>query len=685
MRKAIGLDKLTMGVCYYPEHWPETLWADDLARMQKAGIEAIRIAEFAWSKFEPEEGHFIFDFFDRFLRAVEKTPVKVIFCTPTATPPAWLTEKYPEVLNATEEGVLLRHGMRRHYTYNSEVYREKTRLLVYKLAEHYGQHPSIIGWQIDNELNCVTDEFYSAADHAAFRDYLKEKYLSLEELNERWGCVFWNQEYTAWEEVFLPRPTGRKNSSNPHMVLEAKRFFSWSARRYTKLQYDTLRLFIPPQVYITTNGIFGHIDYQQMQDEGGIDFIMYDSYPSFGYTAAANPHTTAMLDRKWSMNLAKVRAISPQFGIMEQQSGPGGWVSYHKLPTPKPGQDRLWTFQSIAHGADFISYFRWRTCTFGMEMYWYGILDYDNLDNRRLEEIVRTRKDMEKIEEAAGSAYQAEVAVLFDYDNDWDGEYDVWHGPLRNVSNSNWFTALQFTHTPFDYVKMDESLSLDTLKEYKLLIYPHATIVSEHMAALLHEYVDGGGNLVMGARSGYKDTDGKCPMRETPGLLADLFGVTVNDFTVLTEHDAPAAALWGQEEIPMPLFNDVLTPRADTCRVLAAYKSNYYAGQPAITENRYGQGKAYYLGAAFSVKAAERLLSALSLDEPLRRYAELPTCCEAAIRRKGENGYLFILNYSKEQTKIKLNTPLLNLLTDNIEEGSVFLDKYGVAVFKLDF
>ena len=175
MERSMKLDKITLGTCYYPEHWPEEMWEEDLQRMLASGIEVIRIAEFAWSKIEPREGEFTYEFFDRFLEKAEKAGMKVIFCTPSATPPAWLTNKYPEVLNANINGVLYRHGCRRHYNYNSPKYQELVKRIVEKSASHYASHPSIIGWQIDNELNCETSEFYSESDSAAFRVFLKKK------------------------------------------------------------------------------------------------------------------------------------------------------------------------------------------------------------------------------------------------------------------------------------------------------------------------------------------------------------------------------------------------------------------------------------------------------------------------------------------------------------------------------
>ena len=373
---------LTVGTCYYPEHWPETLWEDDLRRMLDSGITVIRVGEFAWSKFELHEGEFTFDFFDRFLDLCAEMGMKVIFGTPTATPPAWLTEKYPEVLNCSMDGVLYRHGGRRHYNYNSPVYQQLCARIVEQLARHYGHHPAIVGWQIDNEINCETCDFYSEADSAAFRKFLREKYGTLDALNDAWGTVFWNQTYTDWAQVYVPRPTATPGV-NPHLLLDYSRFVSESAIRFCRIQADILRQHVAPGVYITTHGLFANLDNHRLQDEC-LDVMTYDSYPSFAFELDHPWNPDAMNDRGWSRMLAEVRSVCPHFGIMEQQSGANGWYNRMEGPAPRPGQLTLWAMQSVAHGADFVSFFRWRTCTVGTEIYWHGILNYDNRDNRRL-------------------------------------------------------------------------------------------------------------------------------------------------------------------------------------------------------------------------------------------------------------------------------------------------------------
>ena len=685
--KALKMDKLTLGVCYYPEHWPEELWAEDLDRMLELGIEMIRIAEFAWNKFEPKEGEFTFEFFDRFLKLAHSKGMKVIFCTPTATPPAWLTHKYPEVLNASVDGTLYRHGTRRHYTYNSPVYQELSARIVEKLASHYCSHPAIIGWQIDNEFNCEKDVFYSEADHTAFREYLKSKFKTLEELNSCMGTTFWNQTYTSWEEVYLTRPT-YQGCTNPHLALEEKRFISHSAIRYCRLQTDIINKYRPAGQFITTNSIFNHLDCHEMT-HSTLDFMTYDSYPNFAYDTWTQPKALGNLnDRRSAWSLTKARSISPNFGIMEQQSGPGGWDARMKQPMPKPGQMRLWTYQSVAHGADFISYFRWRTCWIGTEIYWHGLNDYSNQPNRRLRELSIIRDEFRSLSEVADSRYQAEIALVKDYDNQWDGEQDKWHGPLDDFSDNGWFTAAQLAHAPLDFLYLQNNSSnrtaLEDLAKYRLLIYPHATILTEETAALLRAYVEQGGILIMGSRTGYKDLHGRCPMHPMPGYAADLCGVTVVDYTHLGPGDDDEYALWDGEVVDAPCFNDILEAR-EGAAVLAAFQGNYYDGAPALVSNPIGKGTAYYYGAGFSAQTAGTFLKKLGFAAPYEKFIELPKEAELAIRRKDDQDYVFILNYMPHSIEVKIKQPMTDLLTGKEINGMTELEKYGVMVLKGSF
>lgn len=677
---------LTMGTCYYPEHWPREKWQEDLQRMRKAGLEAVRVAEFAWSLTEPEEGVFTYDFWDSFLDLCEEESMKVIFCTPTATPPAWLTEKYPEVLNARQNGDLIYHGERRHYNYNSPVYLEKCRIITEKLGEHYGKRASIIGWQIDNEVNCENDEFYSASDDSAFRDWVRKKYGSTEALNEAWGTAFWNQTYRDFAEVHVPRETNQ-GAGNPHQKLDYRRFVSDSARAFIRLQSDILRKYIKEGDFVTTNGMF-NLDNHRMVKES-LDLYTYDSYPSFAYDENYEKRgKTDLLDRWWSMNLSEVRGICEPFGIMEQQSGAGGWTSRMMMPTPRPGQIRLWTLQSIAHGAEYISYFRWRTAAFGTEMYWHGILDYCGRDNRRLAEITAMGQELKALGELAGSRYRAKAALLRTWDNQWDCSIDHWHKMLEDVSQGGVFKAATRTHTPLDILYLDAPGIGDRLKDYELLIFPHAMVVTKEQAQLLSEYVRNGGKLILGCRAGLKTAEGHMTTAPLPGVFREMCGCEVAEFTATPpdEQNIRITARPGGKvsfDAAAEVFCDWLEIHAADVDLLAEYSGNYYQGAPALLAHPWGNGFVFTYGSTLTEEAVRQLLVITGQAEPFRNLIWLPENCELAVREKGEDTYLFVLNYKKESATLRLYAPMKELATDRALTGEQRLPGYGAVVYRL--
>ena len=680
MNTSLKAQKISLGVCYYPEHWPREIWAEDLERMLEAGIETVRIAEFAWSKFEPHENTFTFDFFDEFLDLAHKMGMKVIFCTPTATPPAWLTTKYPEVLNANKEGVLYRHGSRRHYNYNSSRYRAFTERIVEKIASHVGSHPAIVGWQIDNELNCETDLFYSESDSVAFRRFLERKYGSLEQLNHAWGTVFWNQTYTDWTEIFVPRMTA-SGGINPHQSLDFSRFISDSLCSYAKLQSDILRKYIKPGDFITTNGMFANVDNHRLTEES-LDFYTFDSYPNFAYLLHSfDGHSPTLRDRMWSRILSEVRSVSPIFGIMEQQSGANGWNNRMEAPTPKPGQMTLWTVQSIAHGADFVSYFRWRTCTFGTEIYWHGILDYSGRENRRIRELREIHLLVQRLEDVAGAEYEARVAIVRDYDNIWDSREDTWHRGFDEISVNGLYEAAQLTHTPVDFVYMREGLRAEDLRRYEVVFVPHGVIADAWQAKVLEGFVSAGGTVVFGCRAGYKNPFGHCVTEKLPGVFRDLSGTDVVEYSLVSPADGAVRVDWDGDVFEAVHYNDVLEP-LEGGQVLARYLDNDYSGAAALIEKSTGKGRALYYGATFSPETARLFLEKLGVAEPYADLVKIPECVEIAVRVKDGIKYMFLLNYSREEVTYTMKVPAICLQTDAEVSGARTLRGYGVDSLK---
>ena len=449
------------------------------------------------------------------------------------------------------------------------------------------------------------------------------------------------------------------------------------------MQSDILRKYIKTGDFITTNGMFQNLDNHRMTDEA-LDVYTYDSYPNFAYCLCEDPkHSKNLNDRRWSDKLTEVRSICPHFGIMEQQSGANGWNTRMEAPAPKPGQMMLWAMQSIAHGADYVSFFRWRTCTFGTEIYWHGILDYDNRDNRKLEEVKKIYERVQAIEETAGAENQAAFAVVKDYSNIWDAQVDVWHRRLAWSSEEEIFIASQLNHTPMDYLYLLENTEVEELLKYQVLIYPHGLILSEKKAALLKEYVAKGGSLILGARTGQKDENGKCVMTPMPGLLAEISGSDVKEFTFVGPADENVMMNWDGNMLETGIFNDVLEPVGTHANVLAKYEGNYYKGSPALIENTYGKGKVLHFGGTFTRENVKAFLNYTGVAETYQDVVEVPEECEIIVKEKNHKTYMFVLNYSDQKQEIWMKKAARDMDTKEQVEGQISLSAFDTKVYEI--
>ena len=453
------------------------------------------------------------------------------------------------------------------------------------------------------------------------------------------------------------------------------------------MQAEIIAKYRKPEDFITTNGMFWNVDNHEMAQEIQ-DIYTYDSYPNFAYCIAEDPlHNDTLNDRHWSKNLTEVRSICPHFGIMEQQSGANGWTTRMEAPTPRPGQLELWAMQSVAHGADYISFFRWRTCTFGTEIYWHGILDYDNRDNRKLSEVKEFYRRLKKLDPLCGSEYTAAFGLLKDYDNAWDTNVDVWHRRMIEASEEEIFQAAQRTHTPYDHVYLREKTQVEELAEYPVLFYAHPSIMTKEKEALLKAYVEQGGTLIIGCRSGYKKENGQCTMLPQPGLLQELTGSDVREFTFASPAEPPVYAKWENGmQSEMPIYHDVmeLADGAEDAKVLARYTGSFYAGRPAVIEKKTGKGRTIHYGSTFSRENVKQLLNYTGVLEPFADVLSAPEEIEVIERKKDGRTFYFVLNYLPEEQTVVLHQKMRRLYDDAQVEGELVLKPYGTAVLEAE-
>ena len=656
--------KFIYGADYYPEAWTESQWEKDAIMMQEAGINFVRMGEFAWAKMEPEEGHFDFAWLDRALKVLNAHGIRAVLGTPTASPPAWLYAKYPDIAVMDAKGVRYRYGSRRNYCLHNPDFRAATVRIVTAMAEHYKDHPGVIGWQIDNELS--DPRCYDPITQAAFQAWCQRKYRALDTLNVDWGTIFWGHTYSDWRQIPLPWNT-LYDTSNPSLVLDFDRFHSDSTREYLDLQAAILRKIAPRQA-ITHNemGLYSEIDYYNLNRS--LDFVAWDNYPIL------QKEYTQYSGQGLAHDVMRGSKDNQNFMIMEQEGGVGGWAEFigHQAP---PALYRVWAYQSVAHGADGVCYFRWRTSRYGTEQYWQGILDQDSYRNSRYGIVAQTGKELQQLTPLLhGSKVVSPVALLNSPDSRW---------ALQNQPGVEGFQYDQQLQDFYDAfrragVNVDVAFPASDLSAYHIVVAPALYVTDQGQVDKLTAYVKNGGTLILTFRSGVKDEHNVVTDRTLPGPFADLAGVAIHEFDPQINEEQEIVGP-GDTHFPTRYWSDILTPT--TAKVLATYGKGYYAGKPAVTVNQAAKGRVYYVGTeSKSPVFYDRLISLATQKSLVAINSRIPTGVEVAAREKEGRKIIFVLNYTGTPQTVPLEQAYLNVLTGNAEPMDVQIPAYEVKV-----
>ncbi len=671
------------GVDYYPEHWPEEHWPEDARLMKAARFNVVRLAEFAWSNMEPEDGRFDFAWLDRAIAVLAAQDIQVILGTPTASAPPWLMAKDPDLYIMHADGRRATYGNRREYCPNHPLYHELSQRIVTQMAEHYADHPAVIGWQIDNEFG---DRCYCPICQYHFQDWLRARYASLTKLNDAWGTVFWSHVYNDWSEIQPPLATSMElrrqlttgGSPNPGLALDYYRFMSDTYVAYQQMQIDIVRERCPN--HLITHNFMGfkyeNLNYFDLARD--LDLVTWDNYPRMQWTMQEGVDYTQM-----ALAHATMRGLKHQnFWMMEQQAGPGGWE--HVSVSPRPGELRLWAYQAIAHGADGMVFFRWRTCRFGTEEYWHGVLDHHGMPGRRYQEIKQMGTEIAEIgNQIVGSQVKPKVAMLLSYDTRF---------AFQIQANNPQFTYPQHFHHIYRalhqrQISVDIIAPTDDLSAYTLVIAPALYVLPDAVAGRLKTFVENGGTLVVTPRTGVKDEANAVVNMPLPGLLAEVCGVEVAEYDSLspTMRNAVEFVLpefSGQPPVATGVWCDVLKPTS--AEVVARYCQDYYAGQPAITVNRYGSGQAVYVGTVGDTALYAAVSGWLLGQMALRPRLNVPAGIEVTEREHDGDRLLFVLNHTEAEQSIPLEQTYTDLITGKtLAQGEYRLTARDVLILKV--
>ena len=650
--------RIYVGASYYPEHWPRERWPEDVRLMKEAGVNIVRLAESAWAKLEPRDGEFDFGWLDDFMELAAEAGFKVVLGTPTEFSTVWLRRKHPDVVVTDRHGRL--QGGRGNHCHNSPALIGHAERLVDRMAAHYADHPAVIGWQIDNELRGT--ECYCPVCAAGFREWLRNRYGSLERLNEEWGTTFWSQVYNSWDEVTLP--SADEMCVSVSQIVDFSRFTSDSTVRFLNRQADIIRRRAPHH-FVTHNSPCVHWCLNLHDLARNLDFMSWDLYP---HVDSDNFDTCFGHDFHRGLK-------QRNFWVLEQKNGYFNYSDYNLAI--EPGIVRMWAYQDIARGADAVLFYNWRSTRYNYEQNPNGLLRHDGTPRRAYDELKRLTAELGRFGDGlAGTTVEAPVAIVHSMDAYWGFEAH------KQYPNFDYRGHLKMYYKPLLRMGVTPDIVEPTadLSRYRLVIAPSLLMVNEEIRANLESYVRGGGCLVIGARSGMKTWANVTIDTPWPGMLSELAGVVVDEFEVLPEHLTNTVSYRGKE-YPVNVWLDMLEPV--TAETRAIYTGKFYAGRTAISRNRYGQGEVYYAG----VMGNEELLGALLADlADARGIPRQPMPAGVFVtRRSGDHArFAFYININKEPVRVALAETGTDAITGRKVAGEAMIGGLDVLIVRSD-
>jgi beta-galactosidase len=668
--KKFELPTIYFGGDYTPEHFPKEVMEEDMRLMKKAGVNIATINVFSWGQLQPDEETWTLEWLDEVMDTLAANGVYADLGTATASTPAWMAKKYPEILPTDETGLRWNHGSRQCFNPNSPKYRELSAVLVRKLAERYNDHPALAMWHVNNELSQMVGQDFSEITIGKFRNWCREKYGTCENLNRRLGLHFWGNNIYDWDELMPPMKTAHQHGTS--LLLEWKRFTNECYMEVARAEIDILRE-VTPDVLITTNFLYEYklLDYHAWADM--IDFISVSSFP--------DPKTTNH-PAEAALSHDIMRGLKDQpFVLLEQAPSQVNWrlANVNK----KPGVMRLWSHQGMAHGSDSFLFFQWRASVHGSEKFHSAMVPHIGENSRVFREMTAFGNELPGLREVVGSDVMAEVAIMLDYNNWWTCEFTP--GPTALL---NYLENLQAYHYPLfeqnittDVIPVDRDLS-----KYKVVIAPLLYMVKPGFRESIEKFVSEGGTFITTFFSGVVNELDEVFPGGYPGPLSELLGLKIEEFEAMKPY-IKNSLVTGDKlehvsgEFEARLWCDIL--QLGTAEPLAEYGSDYFKGSPAVTVNRFGKGKAYYVATLPDNAFLQRFLRQICSEQGVAPVLEAPQNVEAVIRSDGKNDYLFVMNHNYEPVTVNLpENGSFDLLTRQSLSGTIELDAVSSLILR---
>ena len=662
---------------YNPDQWldrPDIL-EEDIRLMHKAHVNCVSLGIFSWARLEPEEGVYDFEWLDEIIERLHNGGIKIILATPSAARPAWMAQHHEEVLRVNNQHQRMHFGERHNHCLTSPYYREKVRQIDTALAERYSRHAAVIMWHLSNEYG---GECHCPLCQQAFRDWLKEKYGTLENLNKCWWTSFWSQRYTDWSQIESPGPLGEVSSCS--MWVDWRRFVTHQCCTFLDMERKAVQS-VNPELKCTNNLMERFWDYDYFKLAEYMDVVSWDAYPEW------HRGDNLALASEFAMHHDLMRSLKHQpFLLMESTPSQVNWKPHNKLK--RPGMHLLASLQAVAHGSQSVQYFQWRKGRGGAEMFHGAVVGHDGTgDTRVFHDVQDVGIALEKLSPVVYDQHnKADVCILFDWENRWAIDYAQTgqKGNMRYFDTvcmhyrALWEMGVNVDFRDMRAFEDAEKTVENSLDGYKLVVAPMLFMFRDGIENKLRKFVENGGTLVMTYFSGVVDEYDLAHLGRTPHGLTEVLGLSATDLDALYPDDRNALVLNDGRSFEIRDLCEIL--KVDTASTMGVYADDFYGNTPCLTVNDYGKGKAWYLAAKVEQAGLSAIYSGIVDTLELDRAAEKNLPNGVVATQRGD--ITFIQNYLDAPAAFTLEKPRTDLLSGETVEGRIELSPYGIKVLQ---
>ena len=663
-----------------PEQWPEDTWEEDIEKLEDAHINEATINVFSWALLQPSEERYDFSMLDKIVALLVKHRFNIVMATGTAALPAWMVRTHPEVIRTDQEGRHRVSGGRHNFCPTSEYFRQASGALAGHLAERYADTPGLVAWHVGNEYGGGGGLCYCEGCARAFRVWLKEKYGTVQALNQAWCANFWSHTIYDWDDVVPPVAYGDGIGENKCVIsglqMDYRRFQEQAQLACFTNERDAIRRH-DGSTPITTNlmGTFKDLDYFEWARQ--MDLVSWDNYPGMDTPSSF----TAM-----SHDLMRGVGGGRPFMLMEQTPNQQNWFPFCKVK--RPGEVRKLSWQAVAHGADTVQFFQMKQSLGGCERFHGAVIDHSGSEESRVfKETAALGAELNRVgARLMGSRVVAKVAIMFDWQSYWSLEGCV--GPTAGFSYPQevhrFYRPLYRRNLAVDFIP--STSPVETLKKYDLVLAPVLISLLPGVADHLESYVSDGGTFVTGYMAGIHDERDLVVPGGYPGVLRRLTGVWVEEIDALAPDETiPVEGLAAVDGQPAGQIVASLI-HCEGAKPLASYGGgDFYAGSPALTVNDFGGGRAYFVGTPLDEAGMDAFMDPI-VDGLGLPAVDTPKDVSISIRQS-DDGTRYAIVINSARSPITADLPLLrggeDLLAGGRVSGPLDLPPYGAALVAL--